>query len=107
MASCAMSGVRKAIRSAPFDGVDWFGGVDLIGARVGPAFAAFAHAGDDVVAAVAQVLRMRAALAAIAEHGDARVLEAPSAHIVVGINFHHEASLEMRRAFAAAVDWEW
>ena len=39
------------------------------------AFAALTHAGDDVITAVAQVLRVRAALAAIANNGDVFVFE--------------------------------
>src|SRR5690606_6174873 len=51
-----------------------------------------AHAGDDVIAAVAQVLRVGAALAAIADNGDALALEGGAAHFVVGIDLHQEAS---------------
>ncbi len=75
-----------------FHGIGGFGRIDLVSAGVGPAFAAFADAGDDVVAAVAHVLGMSAALAAVAQDGDASAFQCVGAHVVICVNFHHEAS---------------
>ncbi len=54
------------------------GGIDdfqSIGLRLQRCRTAFAQADDDIESRIAQVQRMRAALAAVAEHGDAGVLQ--------------------------------
>ncbi len=50
--------------------------------------AALAHAHDDVGAGIAQVLGVGAALAAIADDGDALTLQAVGGNVVIGIDFH-------------------
>jgi len=52
-------------------GVGWLGHLEAIGLRLVPGRAVRAQADHDVEAGVAQVQRVRAALAAVAEHGDA------------------------------------
>ena len=66
-----MSGVSTATRSASGDRVAPASAVEAVGLRLGSGRAAGAQADDDVEAGIAQVERVRAALAAVADDGDA------------------------------------
>ena len=66
-----MSGVSTATRSASFTASAGSATAQAVGLRLVPARAALAHADHDVEAGVMQVERMGAALAAVAEDGDA------------------------------------
>ncbi len=68
---CTMSGVSTATRSAPFTASAGSTTLEAVGFRLVPGRAVRAQADHDVEAGIAQVQRMRAALAAVAEHGDA------------------------------------
>ena len=63
--------------------------------------AALAHADDDVEAAVLQVQRMRAPLAAIAQDGDARALERLLVDVLLRIQTHRFLPLQMKNPASA------
>ena len=86
---CARSGVSMATSVGALDRVGRLG--DLRGRpclRLLPAVAALAHADDDVVAAVLEVERMRAALAAVAQDGDPGSLQRLLVHVLLRIGTH-------------------
>ena len=85
---CVRSGVRNATSAAPLT-------ASAGSATCSPSFFAFAqlaprlaHADDDVEAAVLQIQRMCATLAAVAEDGDARALEGLLVDVLLRIDLH-------------------
>src|SRR6202040_1172845 len=70
-----------------------FGNLQAILTGPLPAGAALAYPDDDVVAAVPEVQRMGAPLAAIAQYGDARALQSPAVDVFLRIKLHLQVLL--------------
>ncbi len=62
--------------------------------RLGEAGAGLAYADHDVITAVLQVQRMRAALAAVAEDGDTGLLQGLLVDVLLRVDLHHCAVSE-------------
>ena len=82
-----MSGTSMATSCAPLTAAAGSMHLQAVLLRLVPAVA-LAHADDDVVAAVAQIERVRAALAAVTENGDARAAQGFLVDVFLRIQTH-------------------